>query len=369
MTPTPAPVITVVLVSWNGAHLLGRALDGLAHQSLDHRAWRAVVVDNASTDGTAEFLAREHPAVRVLRSPRNRGFAGGNHLALAAIDTPYAVLLNNDAVPEAGFLAALLDAATRAGNERVAAVTAKVLLRPRFVPLTPGSPLDPACGDVCTPTGVHRPSPTGTVDLINSTGNVVGRDGYGRDRSWLRVDVPPDDPPEVFAFCGAAVLLRMAALREVGDFDEDFFLYYEDTDLSWRLRAAGWTVRYEASAVVRHEHAASSDVRSALFRFHDDRNRLLVLTKNAPAGMAARAVLRYPLTVASLTLRQGPRAAMTATRTRVLASYLRLLPRMLRRRRAIGRRAVVDRRRLAALLDPAPPPTINCGAGVPAPGA
>ena len=74
---------------------------------------------------------------------------------------------------------------------------------------------------------------------------------------------------------------------ETGDFDPDFFLYYEDTDLSWRLRAAGWTVRYEATAVVRHAHAASSDTRSRLFRFYDDRNRLLMLIKNAPAGLAS----------------------------------------------------------------------------------
>jgi hypothetical protein len=136
----------------------------------------------------------------------------------------------------------------------------------------------------------------------------------------------------------------------VGDFDEDFFLYYEDTDLSWRLRAAGWTVRYEPAAVVRHAHAASSDVRSRLFRFHDDRNRLLMLTKNAPAPVALRAAVRYPVTVASLTLRQGPGRAMTATRLRALASYLRLLPRMLRRRRAILRAAAVPPRESAALL-------------------
>jgi N-acetylglucosaminyl-diphospho-decaprenol L-rhamnosyltransferase len=356
------PLITVVIVSWNGRHLLDGALRGLAGQTLDSRLWRVLVVDNASTDGTAEYLAREHPSVDVLRSTENRGFAGGNHLALATVTTPYAVLLNNDATPEPGFLAALLDAVTAEGAERVAAVTAKVLLQPRFAPLPPGTPPSPGSGDLCTPSGVYRPSAPGTVDLVNSTGNVVDRQGYGRDRSWLRVDAPPEDPPDVFAFCGAAAVLRMEALRDVGDFDEDFFLYYEDTDLSWRLRAAGWTIRYEPRAVVRHEHAASSDVRSALFRFHDDRNRLLTLTKNAPASIAARAVLRYPATIASLTVRHGPKAAMTATRLHALASYLRLLPRMLRRRRALARRSVVDVGQLAALLERYPPPVSCAGA-------
>jgi N-acetylglucosaminyl-diphospho-decaprenol L-rhamnosyltransferase len=350
MTPPRRPTITVVIVTWNGVHLLDACLAGLARQDLDPALWEVLVVDNASTDGTAEHLAQRHPGVRVLRSPVNRGFAGGNHLALAAVTTDHAVLLNNDAVPEPGFLTALLRAATGPGAERVAAVTGKVLLLPRFRLLAPGSVADPGAGDVLTPSGVCRPDPAGDLDVVNSTGNEITRLGYGRDRGWLQVDRGDEPPADVFAFCGAAVLLRMAALRDVGDFDEDFFLYYEDSDLSWRLRAAGWTVRYEPTAVVRHQHAASSDARSRLFRFHDDRNRLLMLTKNAPAGLAARAALRYPLTIASLTVHQGPRRAMTTTRCRALGSYLRLLPRMLRRRRQIARAARVPAHESAALL-------------------
>jgi GT2 family glycosyltransferase len=351
MTGQPDGVlVTVVIVSWNGAHLLGPCLAGLARQDLDPALCQVLVVDNASTDGTAEYLAQEHPDVRVLLAPVNLGFAGGNHLALAEVTSPYVVLLNNDAVPERGFLSALVRAAAHPSAERVGAVTAKVLLQPRFTVQPPGCPADPAHGDVVTPAGVYRPDPAGDVDVVNSTGNEVTRAGYGRDRGWLQVDDGAEPPADVFAFCGAAVLLRTAALREVGDFDEDFFLYYEDSDLSWRLRAGGWTVRYEPTAVVRHAHAASSDVRSRLFRFHDDRNRLLMLTKNAPAGMALRAAARYPLTVASLTMRQGPGPAMTTTRLRALASYLRLLPRMLRRRRAILRSAVVPPHESAALL-------------------
>jgi GT2 family glycosyltransferase len=350
MTASEGPAITVVVVTWNGAHLIGACLAGLARQDLDPAQWQVLVVDNASTDGTAELLARDHPGVRVLRSSVNRGFAGGNHLALREVTTPYAVLLNNDAVPEPGFLSALLRTAQAPEGRRTAAVTAKVLLQPRFRLLPPDAQADPAQGDIATPSGIVRPDPDGDLDVVNSTGNEVTRSGYGRDRGWLQLDTGAEPPTDVFAFCGAAVLLRMAALRDVGDFDEDFFLYYEDTDLSWRLRTAGWTVRYEPAAVVRHQHAASSDARSALFRFHDDRNRLLMLTKNAPAGVALRAVLRYPLTIASLTVHQGPLRAMTGTRCRALVSYVRLLPRMLRRRRTIALTAIVPRTECAALL-------------------
>ena len=350
MTGSGPPVITVIVVSWNGVHLLEDCLGGLGRQDLDPLLWSVLVVDNGSTDGTTGFLARHHPGVRLLRSPVNRGFAGGAHLAIAEVTTPYVVLLNNDAVPEPRFLSALLGAAEADDAERVAAVTAKVVLKPRFRLLPPGSEVDPDRGDVVTPDGVARPDPAGDVDVLNSTGNELTRAGYGRDRSWLQVDRGVEPPEDVFAFCGAAALLRTAALREVGDFDEDFFLYYEDTDLSWRLRGAGWGIRYEPAAVVRHAHAASSDVRSRLFRFHDDRNRLLLLTRNAPARVAAAAALRYPLTVASLTVRQGPARAMTGTRVRAFGSYLRLLPRTLRRRRAIRRAAVAPPRSMAGYL-------------------
>lgn len=345
-----APEITVVIVTWNGLHLLPDCLGGLAAQDLDPRRWRVLVLDNGSSDGTVEFLASEHPEVLLVRSPVNRGFAGGADLALAAVRTPYAVLLNNDAVPEPGFLSALLAAVVAPGAEGVAAITGKVLLRPRFRLLPAGTEPDEAAGDLVTDAGVCRPDPDGTSDVLNSTGNEITRGGFGRDRSWLRIDDGGEDPAGVFAFCGAAALLRMSAVRAVGGFDADFFLYYEDTDLSWRLRAAGWEVRYEPRAVVRHAHAASSDVRSPLFRFYDDRNRLLALAKNAPCGVAARAALRYPLTVVSLTLRQGPSAAMTAVRLRAFGSYLRLLPAMLRRRRRSARAAVLSPAELSALF-------------------
>jgi hypothetical protein len=201
---------------------------------------------------------------------------------------------------------------------------------------------------------------TTLVDVLNNAGSMVFADGYGADRAYQELDRGQyQRPEEVFAFCGAAVCLRTAALREAGVFDGDFFLYYEDTDLSWRLRALGWEIRYQPEAVVRHIHSASSVEWSPLFVFHTDRNRLLMLTKNARAGLALREVLRYPLTTASLALREAARARHTRRRPplrptllrlRVLGSYLRLLPVMLVRRRRLAARARVDRRHLERWL-------------------
>ena len=202
-------------------------------------------------------------------------------------------------------------------------------------------------------------APTGeVVDVVNNVGSVVLTSGYGADRGFQDCDTGQyDAPADVFALCGCAVAIRTQAGREVGWFDDDFFLYYEDTDLSWRLRAAGWSIRYEPTAVVRHVHAASSVEWSPTFVFHTDRNRLLMLVKNASARRALREVGRYPLTTASIAVRtvrlaararRVPAVRPTLLRLRVLLSFLRLLPAMLGKRRAAH--TAVPRRELERWL-------------------
>jgi len=200
------------------------------------------------------------------------------------------------------------------------------------------------------------------ADVLNNAGSMVFGDGYGADRGYQELDRGQfERPEEVFTFCGASVCFRTEALADAGLFDDDFFLYYEDTDLAWRLRSRGWAIRYQPDSVVRHIHSASSEEWSPLFVFHVDRNRLLMLTKNARAALALREVLRYPLTTASLFLRgiaqarhthRRPPLRPTLLRLRVMASYLRMLPRMLVRRRRIAARATVSRRELARWFVP-----------------
>jgi GT2 family glycosyltransferase len=199
------------------------------------------------------------------------------------------------------------------------------------------------------------------VDVVNNAGGIVFTDGYGADRAFQEVDAGQcDEPAEVFTFCGNGVAFRREVLDRVGLFDDDFFLYYEDTDLAWRVGAHGWTIRYEPSAVLRHHHSASSGEESAVFRFHVDRNRLLMLTKNASRRLALAQVPRYPLTTASIALRAlrsgHPRAAVRPTllRLRVIASYLRLLPAMLAKRRRLDATRVVSRADLERRLTPRP---------------
>ena len=199
--------------------------------------------------------------------------------------------------------------------------------------------------------------PPGTFDVINNAGSELYRGGYGGDRGFLHRDRGQyDRPAEVFAWCGAAVLLRREYLDAVGHFDDRLFLYYEDTDLSWRGRLAGWRYLYEPAAVVRHRHSASSGEHSPVFIYHTQRNRLLVILKLAPwrevAGVfsaeGARFVRGLIADIAWRMVRLHPPAlGNTRQRLRIYRGVASLAPAMLRDRRTmrctVSRSAVVRR--------------------------
>lgn len=173
-------------------------------------------------------------------------------------------------------------------------------------------------------------------NVINSAGSILVEGEYGADRGYLEPDQGQyDEPVDVFAWSGAAVVLSQRYLDDVGLFDERFFLYYEDFDLAWRGRARGWRYRYVPQSTVRHLHSASTDESSALFAFHNERNRLLTLARNATPARAATASVRSLLITASyarrdilspLLRRRRSAMATVLVRLRAFLSFLRLLP-------------------------------------------
>jgi len=262
--------VTVVVVSWEGAHLLPACLDSLQAQTLPHRV---VVVDNASTDGTAELLSRR-PEVQVVRTARNEGFAGGVQRGIDVVETEFVALLNNDAVAAPDWLAELVRAAD--AHPGAAAITSMMLLADSAPP------------------------------RVNNAGVVLLDNWYGADRGLGESPAGLTQATEVFGFSGGAALLRTTAVRQVGGFATEFFLYYEDTELSWRLRDAGWTIRVQPTAVVVHEHSATVYQRSRSFAYHNERNRLWMLLLRASPRTAVSAVLRFLLTTVSLAVRPAP---------------------------------------------------------------
>jgi N-acetylglucosaminyl-diphospho-decaprenol L-rhamnosyltransferase len=227
------PDVTVVIVSWNVRGYLARCLAGLRREARSAPyTTRVVVVDNGSTDGTLQMLAEHFPEVGVLANPSNRGFGAANNRALAQCTTRYALVLNPDTELLPGALTHLV-AELEAHPE--AAVCGPMLLN--------------ADGSVQSS---RRRLPRAATGFVEST--LVQR--FLPDLALLRhyyaADRPDDVAQEVDWVTGAAMLVRMSAAREVGLFDERFFMFSEELDWCWRFRRAGWTVRYTPAARVIH---------------------------------------------------------------------------------------------------------------------
>lgn len=347
--------VRVVIVNWRTPLLTERAARSLWPQLragdelvvVDNASASADPHDN-SLDHLRRLgakLGSAGPArFGLVQARRNGGFGYGVNLGARNLRQDALVLLNSDAYALEGFVDALT---APLGHDLVEATTARLLLEGRWrlvgdgaEPASPQAPsaVKPASPQSSSPqppgaVGPNAPSraesadpqspgaveaqtepttgathsagsaqlrgldggiwvsdPSG-VELINSTGNVVDACGNGYDRSWLAPAKQEHDSPEVFGICGGACAISARAWRQLGGMRQDLFMYYEDTDFSYRLRRAGYRVQYVRQAQARHAHAASSDSASEAFTTWNTRNRLRVATRYAPASVAARALV------------------------------------------------------------------------------
>jgi hypothetical protein len=197
------------------------------------------------------------------------------------------------------------------------------------------------------PAWVEVPLAGEPYDVVQNAGSVIVEGGWGADRGFLEPDGPAwRAPAEVFSWCGGGVAFRPEYLQEVGLFDERFFLYYEDTDMAWRGRLQGWRYRTCPDSVLRHMHAATTGEGSALFLHYTERNRLLMLARNAPRSLAVGAPWRFLWSTLSYAKRDivapvvrghRPNTALVRRRLRAFLGFLRLLPAMLVSRRRVRR--------------------------------
>lgn len=281
---------SVIIVNWHQPEMTVGCIASLYTQSTDF-SFEVILVENEARPGSDAIILERFPQVRTVRLATNEGFAGGVNAGLEVARGKYVILLNNDAIAEDGFLQAGI-AHLAESAETVAAVAARVLLAGRYVRTATSG--DPRALVDARGAGWLPGAGTDSVELVNSTGVEITRDVNGFDRDWLApvtgVEGEHARPP--FGFSGAAVFLRRAALDDVGVFDRRFFMYYEDLDLSWRLRLAGYAIEYEKRAVVRHRHAASSGHHSPLVRYHSMRNRMLTVLKNGSFRLILRVTVR-----------------------------------------------------------------------------
>lgn len=249
----------IVILNWNTRDLLRRCLQTvLASEGVER--FRVVVVDNASSDDSVAMLRQEFPQVGVIANPVNSGYPAGNNLGLRQLgyegagrvreEAPrHAMLLNPDTEVPPEALARLVDYMDARPEIGIAG--------PRL--MLPDGSLDLAC---------RRSFPSPQVSLYRFTG--LAR-LFPRHRQFGRYNMTFADPGqelEVDAVVGACMIVRREAIAQAGLLDEDFFMYGEDLDWAWRIKAAGWKVYYQPQVVVQHvKRAASRQSRRASHEF------------------------------------------------------------------------------------------------------
>lgn len=262
---------SVIVVGYNSHAYLPQCIESILRELGPHD--ELIVVDNGSTDGSAGLVAGRFPQARLLRG-ENAGYAGGNNRGAALARGEYLVFLNPDTVLAPGALHALL------------------------APLEqqPDIGLTTACI-------VHMNQP----ELINTCGNTMHYTGLTYCRGAGQPRARYAESAEVDSVSGAAFAMRRALFARLGGFDERFFMYVEDTDLSWRARLAGYRCLYVAGALVMHDYRPSYSPAKA---FYLDRNRHLMLLKNLSRGTYARmlpGLLLSELVTWGFMLLKGPR--------------------------------------------------------------
>lgn len=213
------PRVSVVVVSYNSRRYLERCLASLLEQR--GPSFEVILVDNGSTDGGPEDVIRRHPAVRMVRSPENRHYTGGNNLGFAHAVGDLLASVNVDTEVAPGWLAGLVDELDR--HPEAGLVTSKICLYQ-------------------------------DRGRLNTCGNLVHVSGLGFCRGLGEPAARYAEPCDVPAISGAAFIARRSLLDEIGGFDESFYAYVEDTDLSLRAALAGHAVRYAPDSIVHHDY-------------------------------------------------------------------------------------------------------------------
>jgi GT2 family glycosyltransferase len=236
-----SPLVSILLVNWNGKAFLGDCLTSLTYQT--YRNFEIFVIDNDSTDGSVEYIEKNFPSVRAIRNAQNEGFARACNKGIIRSRGDYVSVISSDMVFDPHWLEELIKPLQR---HNIAATTAKTLF-------------------------------FDDTDRINYAGGAVNFLGFAYPKHFkASKDIDLDHETTQYVAGGLSCFKR-EVLDEVGLFDEDFFMYLEDVDLSFRMRAAGHELILTPKAIVYHK----ADFKKMKEKFyHIEKNRLRFLIKN-----------------------------------------------------------------------------------------
>lgn len=259
----PLPKVAIVILNWNGQNFLQQFLPSVLRSTYPHH--EVIVADNGSTDHSISFLQAHYPQVRLIRLPRNYGFARGYNEALKKVTADYYILLNSDVEVMRGWIEPMVKLLE--GDPTIAACQPKLL-------------------------SYHHKT---SFEYAGAAGGWIDQYGYpfskGRIFEVIEEDRGQYDQAEpIFWASGAALFIRAAVFHEMKGFDNYFFAHQEEIDLCWRIQLAGHRIYSCPSSVVYHVGGGTLPRGNSRKTFLNFRNNLIMLTKNLPLSKKWRII-------------------------------------------------------------------------------
>ena len=241
--------VTIVIPNYNGKHFMEPCLNSLFNQTC--KDFHILVVDNASSDGSIEYMEQNYPDIELIKLQKNYGFSKAVNIGIQHSETPYVILLNNDTTVDKHYVEEMIKAIEK--NPKIFSVSSKMIQ-------------------------MYHP------ELIDSAGDLYTLLGWGVCRGCGRPVTNYTEYSEVFTACAGAAIYRRSIFDKIGYFDENHFAYLEDIDIGYRARIFGYYNMYCPTALVYHVGSGTSGSKYNSFKVKlAARNNLYLNYKNMPA--------------------------------------------------------------------------------------
>lgn len=320
------PIVSIVILNWNGKKHITACLRSI--KRISYKPVEVIVVDNNSKDGSVVFIRQTFPWVSVIANRKNQGYSGGNNIGIAKSKGKYVFILNNDTVVTKQFLEPLVEACEK--NPKIGCIQPKLVYESDH-------------------------------DLLNAVGSYLTSTGFLYHYGYRKDPNSPQYNNQLLIYSakGAAMMLRKSALVDAGAFDEDFFIYFEETDLCHRLWLSGYEVVYEPKSLVYHAEAVDTHREFGEYRitFLSFRNRIASYIKTLELFHLVTTLGALLIIYAALFLYSLVRLKWQVSLAIVMSIFwnITVLPAMLRKRNMIQTRRRIGDAELFAVIKRDPP--------------